>query len=451
MSNLPPEPTADAEDVAMRAAAGWFLTAQQRTLWMVPLAFPLAALAIILAFRGTNEEAAANFERSRQEMLAASPPEVPDEENAALDYRAAGKVYAPGPWNPTDPAPSRFRPLSTAEEVASFLTANAVALAHVRKGARKSACNGGLDWIGLKAMPDFITGPQLLNIFARERARQGDHAGAVEALRDCYAIARQAESYTWAWWQRAASDADDAIMEIVFWDPPGTSAEVMQYRNVVWKERDARQRTLKHLQAAKAHILYKLDGFACGAIPTSAFAWQDAVLLPRPGNARMLLYASERQKFCRLIDDAMDCARNGQWERLDELGKQFRRGPAVFIQPETVLIFRIEEENARILDTGLAFLQFRLKRGRDPVKLSELVPEFLPSLPASVFNGLPPRLRSEPIQDNARFTAKEFKLKYGDLDAVRIAFPDSSELTLPPLWHSKAEESVPAKARERSP
>jgi hypothetical protein len=51
------------------------------------------------------------------------------------------------------------------------------------------------------------------------------------------------------------------------------------------------------------------------------------------------------------------------------------------------------EEQARVIDAGLAFLQFRVKHGHDPKSLEALVPEFLPAMPRGVFHSAPLRMR----------------------------------------------------------
>jgi hypothetical protein len=124
-----------------------------------------------------------------------------------------------------------------------------------------------------------------------------------------------------------------------------------------------------------------------------------------PGRNGSLLYGAERECLAAVIDDLASSVSRGAWlTRKDAISlvASHQTGPATLAVTamsrygSDLEQFARCEEQARVTDAGLAFLEFRVKHGRNPKSLEDLVPEFLPAVPRGVFHPAPLRMRVDP-------------------------------------------------------
>jgi hypothetical protein len=77
-------------------------------------------------------------------------------------------------------------------------------------------------------------------------------------------------------------------------------------------------------------------------------------------------------------------------------GTFFAISESIPVFERAITSFLRSENQARLTDAGLAFLQFRAKFKCDPKSLEELAPQFLLESSQSIFQGQPIRMRVDP-------------------------------------------------------
>jgi hypothetical protein len=418
--------SADARRVALIA---WNFRDRHRALWSLPLTLGLAFVIGLLLLRGTAEDPQKNLVESRAAVLALAPPSVPDAENAALDYAAAHKMkvkyQSPDAKNkrtqwPDDHPDYFLSKASTYFEqpaVQQFYNDNEPAVTMLHAGAAKERCDWKNDYgaglaMGLAHLAQHRNSARLLAGHARVRAHAGDHQAAAKDIAAIYVMARHVETDPIVISGLVAvaicAIADATVEAIMTWDTPTNAMDVAAYRRAVWQDRKPGERVARALRAEKASVLNTLDGLFTGAaapgivggamgVPKNAFS----------GVGGALFYGPERRCIAGVMDDMISRADRPPAPGEDEdegmaLVDRHQTGTGIFarlLAPVTARIslsFYRSEEQARVMDAGLAVLQFRLQHRRDPKTLDELVPEFLPSVPRCVFSDDPLRLRVDP-------------------------------------------------------
>jgi len=402
------------------AIAGWYLRRSHRRLWMLPLTAWLLVFIAVLLLRGTVEDPRANFRASQAAFLALAPPSLPKGENAAEDYALAQTAFVPF-------APAQGKSNSDlfsnitgdskffeTQEVQTFLANNTLALQHLYAGAAKAKCNWGLNydlrakWGNPTRFPWGNNNENLLAAHARASAHAGDHKAAAKSIATIYRLAEQCCSdpvFERCWGAVATARlADRTVEAISTWDTPGSLDDLDAYRKAVWHPRWGSDVVLGFLAAWKKQGLGYMDGVACGALQAGIFHSLPAQhLTPRGGG--ILGYGPERHCVAAVMDEIIARSARGQYlntKDMEELVAKHQTGPARLAAEIISYVQRHleryanSEEQARVADAGLAFLMFRMKHGRDPKSLDELVPEFMPAVPQGIRCPQPLRMKMEP-------------------------------------------------------
>ncbi len=380
--------------------AGWYLRPRFGVVTLLPLLAGLTMCLLLALLRGAGQDPHANLRESTSAMLAQEPPDVPAAENAAADYGKVGALYSsyltfdPNPQNYPIRLLSKDGRLFENPKIVAYLQANASAISMLKLIAQKPHYKFKLNYLMGWAVPLPHLGQireygRCLAIDARAKAHGGDHAGAAADIEALYKIAGHpaTDPFLICGLVQAAveQNAYDSIQAIMLWDTPAQQAELEAYRRSFPEKRDWRERCLRFLRAERAIGLYSIDMIA---IKGGGPRWRTPTFLDNPHLYSAFCYASDRRRFARILDDWIASTENGRPLRdvLEFEKDEPFNGPAVMTQemlPSTRAFetFIKNELRARAIDAGLAVLLFRLKHHRDPTALSELVPEFLESVP----------------------------------------------------------------------
>ncbi|MGD0092584.1 MAG: hypothetical protein ABSE73_21930 [Planctomycetota bacterium] len=432
-----PEPLAAPAPDPRAAAAAWYLRSAHRRLWMLPLTAGLVVVVALLLLRGTAEDPAENLKASQAALLALAPPAVPKEENAAEDYALAQKAKVPysssaalgSPRNDPSTFITKESRLFENPDVQAYVAKNAAAIQHLYAGAAKARCNWGLNYgLGINMLMPHLAqtrdSARLLAIHARASAHAGDHRAAARSIATIYKLAQHVNSdpvlISSLVCIACASIADGTIEAIVAWDTPDSSEDLAAYRKAVWLDRHWQTAAARSLACERAMNLYTLDGMASGSMPMPGF--------PGFWAGGFLWYGSDRHCYSAVMDEFIARSLRGEWhkdEDMSELIARHQTGPAIMTRMVLPVLARfgqslmVCEERGRVVDAGLAFLQFRAKYQRDARSLDELVPEFLAAVPKGVLSPVPLRMRVDPkgVEEIDRLTQKR---SWRDPNTIRI-------------------------------
>jgi len=414
-----------------------------RFVWYALLGPGLALFVGLLLLRSTAEDPVRNLAISQAACLALAPPDVPSEQNAATDYKAAqaAKVAWVSPTTsskyPSDhPEMMLSRDSRYLDEpaVQQYFKANDNAAKLLRAGAAKERCNWGLNYAGGNGMrmPHLVQlrdSARLLAGHARASAHSGDHQTAVEDIQALYAMARHLEAdpvlICGLVSVAISAIADEVVEAIVNYDTPVKLEDVQAYRSVVWLDRRPRDHCVRYMAGEKASGLYTMDSLF--ANPSGPMAGTLGVGPTFPASGGLPFYGGERRCYVAVMDEM--AARFQRGESIDDtaimaLIDSRQEGTGIFVRLVVPVLDRVNiafcrgAEKARVVDAGLAVLAYRLKHGRDPKTLEELVPEFMPSgVPHGVFHDQPLRLRVDPegVVESDRPAHKTFRRDRGVL------------------------------------
>ncbi|HEY3324774.1 MAG TPA: hypothetical protein VGP72_30255 [Planctomycetota bacterium] len=394
--------------------ASWYLHRAHRAMWNLPLTGGLLFLIGMILLRGTAEDPEANLVRSRAELLALAPPSIPNTENAATDYATAQalKVGYVRPQNAPasleSPANSIFKSSECYDDPSfrAIYAANAGAIAAILQGASKERCNFGLNYLpglsmNMPQLGQMRDNARMLAGSARLSAHLGDHATAAKNIAAIYKMVPHVESdpmlISGLVGIAMCAIADGAVESILAWDMPTKVEEVAAYRKAVWQKRDPAGRFVKVMHGEKTIGLYTIDCMFSGRLNPAAVTAMGLANIP----GGPVWYGSERKCYVSVMDELVnDPLQTPQRTRdFRAIIERHQVGPAILagllipVLDRAKSSFCASEEQARVTDVGLAVLQFRLARGRDPKTLDELVPEFLQALPHGVFADVPLILR----------------------------------------------------------
>ena len=397
---------AEGEAERRKVFAAWRLGRGQRLLWSVPFNLGLLLVIAALLLRGGVEDPRANFEKSRQALLVLAPPHVPDEENANTDYKLAAKAfvnflgeYEDNPLYHIDIESQFFE----RKAVLAFWLANAKTIGLLQAGAQKDRCDWNIcntiPWNCPPSLSPFLfqlrQAGELLAVNARCLAHKGDHQGAAKSLAAIHKMARHLEScsnlinlmYACA----LDADADEALVAIINFDTPATFNDLASYRKAVLPRESPYKQLARSAEIYKAQDLCLLDGMVAEALPIGKNI--------QPVQINPISYGSDRHCYEAVSNAVIESLlRNETPKDRQELIDFYQTGPVPYTSAQLPDYLRcfwplLETYDLAILnDTALAFLQFRVRRGRDPKTIGELVPEFLPALPQGAVNGEPVRI-----------------------------------------------------------
>jgi hypothetical protein len=359
----------------------------------------------VLLLRGSTEDPHANYVKSREALMALAPPHVPKSENAFEDYKLAGKAYVGftgaadnNPFWKTNDDSKYFDDPATL----TLWSANSNAISLLQKGAQKEKCDWGIDYTvipwGLTSLVTCRENANLLALDARCRAHKGDHQGAANSLATIRKMARHVDSppILISSLVSAAMEAIscEALEAILVWDTPHSIGDLASYRDAISQRENPYQRFVRSIELEKVHNLYLLDGIATGAIMPPG--WLPSYTVSP------LSYGFDRECYEAVANKIVESLRRGEPpEDGPVLIGRYQCGPVPFcnlmVPGTSRSILAVVEiyERALLDDVALALLQFRVKHGRDANTLTELVPEFLPSLPHGAVNNEFVRMRTD--------------------------------------------------------
>jgi hypothetical protein len=444
----PSDPDFALPDDPRRAVAAQCLRCHAIVVPVLLAAIPVIGLFIFLFVAGGREDPAANFQAS-QAAYQQLHPVLPDDANAANDYRLAEQALVSLKDGISLNRRGDYYDLPA---IKAHLERNGVALAQLLAAAEKADCEWGDPYsASLKKLPDIHSLQYLLNVHARRCAHHGDHTQAAAALKAACVLGCRYQKVDWR--ANSSGTAHESLCAILFWDPPKSSAALDGYSRAVGAEYDGQRQALERLERMRIDALYCLDGLAAGKLSPGQLGWI-AQHAARPGSSRMVWYGGERRSFISAMESYRAALAGGEKEL--SWGRHVREhasAPMPFCSRLDYWprhSFEIDERH-RALVTALAFMRHRIKYGKDPRKLSELVPEFLPAVTVSAFSQTPLALTEDSAGiklSGDLYDPIDFQHVYGEREVIRITAPghdsnspyDDEIVLLPPLWQSIREE-----------
>ena len=411
LSTHPPELAASE---GRRALAAWYLRNMHRAVWMLPLWVVLLVVLWLLLLSGIYLDPHEQIVSSREAALALKPPMPPDGDNAAPDYNKAFASFVQ--WNQPKDEPTVVWSLVASAyferpEVMAHLAANESYISQLLQASSKPACNFDLDYsqgMGMLMvhLARMRNGARQLVIDARTQAHAGRHTASVVRLQALRNMARHAETDPVLISSLVSIAMEHiclmAIESIMQHDPPGTVEELEVYRNVLKDWPDPMRRAETFLDGERKMSLYSLDQAAAQNTLLSNFT---PIKVPE----EMLLpwYGSDRACLDEVLKEMLERARSGDLKDNPQVGvetliEKHRKGPVfltrgiVPVLERTHISFIRCHEQRLVTDAALAFLQYRLRHGKDAKALEALVPEFLPRVPVDYYHGAPLRMRVDP-------------------------------------------------------
>ena len=403
--------------------------------------WPLARLAALLAVAlvlhlttwwglelAAEQRTAALRAESALLILAASPPAVPDRDNASFLYSQAAEVAgASGQWIERSSQEwwwfvfKRFEGnrLDTSDaKLRALLKEQADTLDLLHRAASKPSCSFGrpYDQHSLRDTApdaDFVRdGATLLVLDARCKAADGDTRGA---LRDCLAIfaiaghlASDRTLISLVCSIQAQRLAVDALEDVVETAPP-TSTDLGELDDLgEFSYHEALRRALRTEEALGCQAFCDV-----GKVLIPLVAPLGAHSAPVPlGHGRwtlpynIFLRDEDIEVFRELIADEQRITDQppaqyvAEWEKAGRQAFDFRarsRHGCVAGMLITGLACRTmaitADAERRLALTAVAVCRFRAARGRLPSALAELSPEFLTVIPRDPFDGRPLRMK----------------------------------------------------------
>ncbi|HYG77648.1 MAG TPA: hypothetical protein VEK08_21765 [Planctomycetota bacterium] len=412
--------------------ARWYLQRSQRahrTLWALPLLAFLTMFVVVLMLRTGASDPDANLKQTRAEFMATKPAAIPPASNAVTVLSQAFAAHARfnaqvGAIASADPDTKLDAPSSYFEDnaVIAFYQSNANCIALLKSAAGMSACNWDLNYSAGPSMlmphlAQIRASCRLLAGSARLKAHSGDHAGAASDIAAIYKLAEFTESdpvlISGLVSMACSGIADSAIETILAFDAPEKMEDLEHYRKALVTDRKTKERVLKFIRAERLFALLCVDLIGANAInPAVMGTGLPGVVPPAAVN---LFYGPDRELTQKVFDEyvkQIEARGPSQKNSLEALVDKHQEGPAILTRSVIPALSRAElsflrdQENAALLQLAIAVHAFRLKHKKDPQSLDEVVPEFLPKLPVSVFEGSQFSLRQDIGETNAIHTVR---------------------------------------------
>ncbi len=411
-----------------RPAAGMSRTAAGWPRGKLGLGLGGAVLALGLTFWNLDLAARADLAVARQEagevLLTLSPPLGSDSDRAARLFVEAGKDLEP-PGDPWHTAVEPRRPIAWQEEpawtdpcVVNLVSRQERALALVRRGAALppgSLAPRSLDlhaWQGDGSLSAVRRNERvLLGVDARVKAARGNLGRALEDVAALVEMSRHASGMMAA--------PETLGTQVQAWRTLEDALRLAPARgpvpDVPLPEGVSPLRTLHREMAVFGMIwpaLLSEDPLRIPEIRQGVGVWSEPPLawvvetVVTPG-CRVLLtpaelaYSRRRWDAYRRVLQGPPEGTPGDWAAVRTL---IDAGPmglfsAVSVRPKEQMLLRGAEDLAaleQLARAGLAAARYRAKHGRYPEHLEQLVPAFLPAMPADPRNGQALRLRHFP-------------------------------------------------------
>lgn len=361
----------------------------------------------LLMLRSTAENPETNLVKSVAQAKAREPAPVPDEENAAGAYRKAIAALPRNRVSDYDKDPegrnAAVSPdLLRSVETQNFIKLNAPALQQIRNASRLEKCNWGTDYAKGAAAPMTYFGGlrravRLLALQAVNFAEQGNHAAAAENIRAVNRIVKHCQvdrTLIGAMVCNALRGINrNTVQMIVFQYCPKRHEEIAEYRDACVSRHDPWDELQAAMIGERDFILIGLDQLAAKRIVVNTSATFSSISFEVP---LVPWYGSERKAFLAIMDDMDSNFQARRWNFINEPDEaalsRFQLGPVMYATSVVPVLRRGVQsalENAqseRVLDLGMAALQFRLKQGREIESTQELVPGYFTVLPQDIFH-----------------------------------------------------------------
>lgn len=422
--------------VNLRPLADWYLRKGHRRLWFIPLTLGLVALTGVFILRGSMDDPSDNYAQSRAAVQALAPPPVPPEENAWELYKGVFPLMVPytgnNDFNPFWKTDDDIKHLEAAH-VLELWKANAKAIAMLHAAAEKERCNMGMDHVAKPYdMPSLLHQREFANLLAldaRCQAHAGNHLAAVKSLRAIRVLAHHLETQPLIIMEMFAtalnSIADEAFGAILAFDTPKTVEELQAYKLALEQKRDPFEQMARSMKYETALFLYNTDAMAIGNKGAVNYYSKISGINVHSGLAP-LWYGSDRRCFVGVMYAAVESLlKREQPEETSAAIQRHQTGPAIVTRlaapsySRALLCFFDIEERSRLAVAATAFLQYRIKHGRDAISMEQLVPEFLPEVPKGFFHDKPIRLTAQRSRKLESSTTMDLVL-YKNRPSIRI-------------------------------
>ncbi|HLX61531.1 MAG TPA: hypothetical protein VKX17_09650 [Planctomycetota bacterium] len=359
----------------------------------------------ILLVRSTAENPHTNLIESRKALLAFKPPPVPDEENAALEYEKAfklfvsyGKLTGKESFNddriPQDPVFMLGVPASDLDQpqVQQFLNANIASYAWLDAAMLKSKINWGHDYmlpagLGNDNRYRLLDASRRMSLRALVRARAGDHAGAAHDLKAIWIFASHVDSdgflFDKMMGESFRSIAITCMQLIVLYYTPQRAEDIETYRDSFGPLPDPRASARQVALQELANTTYIIDWFAETDEQTLHRMMSIPLFGADPIASRLpyaMVYGSDRKALIETNSEALECAKRDELAPDDqELWRKHQHGPVVFAKLYSVNsgIRRIQLQLLKEADTlqcmkmALIELAFRARNGKERFTLDD--------------------------------------------------------------------------------
>jgi hypothetical protein len=356
-------------------------------------------------------------------ILALAPPRLPDQDNAAVLYRKAFETLTPLEQLPTPWKEKRTAWLEVTaqfdfqdKDLAEFLRSQEPGLALLRKAAVLPGCSFERDYFQsvdllLPEAQKMREGAALLALDARSKARRGDAAGALEDVAALFGIARHANEpilitllVSGAIDRLGVSTLEDVLAHVA---PKPEELGRLTLQDVSYNR--ALQRTLQMEEAALGLPLISVVNTGVGgrskwlqdeiADPIS-FGILDSPLY------RVFFLTDDLAAYSHNMKRSQDLAgrpyaeARADWDALEKSIKATRGGGllAGLILPavqKCVVAAARTDATHRLGQAAIAVETYRVKNGKFPERVDDLIPDYLPRVPTDPFNGQSLRLKHD--------------------------------------------------------
>ena len=391
--------------------------------WLA-LAFVVAAGAFVATFWSVDLSIRdqAGEMRARAEALARSvaPSEVPDADNAAIEYGMALAIAgAMDDWS--DDLRDRWQEWSDTDveldgndsELRAVLREKSEAFRLLRLAAKKSACRFERDYskLGFDAMcPDcrqFQDFADLLSISARLRAADGDANAAAEDVKAMLALSNHVASYPMLVPSLVAMGIEGKAIETAqTMVRSGTFAPADLARVRLGGEPSWRPQFHRAIVSEEAFMLWCLAGVAEGRIDSSEGVGHAvneriaAVISP----FRVFVMPPDIEFHAFIWPEMRRLSMQPYWQAKEGFGNvhsQLRSRGGILshiLMPalaKAAEMFARQDAKRSALAVAVAACRYRTERGDWPLRIEDLVPRYIPVVPVDPFDGKPMRWKAD--------------------------------------------------------
>ncbi|MBI3830586.1 MAG: hypothetical protein HY291_13780 [Planctomycetes bacterium] len=408
----------NAPDDDLRSLAAWYLHDNHRLFWNVPIA--LSGVLLLLAFVLAQDAAdpAKDATANLTELESLRPPRIADDENAAKDYTRAIESRDKESLKAFYKRFTSYQPATgsgaglDAKELLQYLDKHRDCREHLFSAVGKAKIRWELGYadgmqMQLKHLSPMREMARMLALYSRVCAHNSDHLEAAHALGAIYRMSRhlEEEPILTGYLVSCAlqSVADRALEAILYFDTPRAQAALDAYKKNLRRDRDTLPKLKKVLRSEQAFFERMLVQLGTGTHSIEDISMLSETSTRSAGDIRIaalapLWYGSEKRAAAagyRYLIEASE-----QWETIDAdvlRLKLFQETKGPFLCGQLMLPVLAEVSNSfkRVEADGqaaaleLALLSFRVRTGKYPDTLNQLVPTEADKLPLDPWHQKP--------------------------------------------------------------